>query len=418
MALNLSVQNESGGAGLPTYADFIGATPEERNAYLMKPWGNFTGSQAAAYNLRNITLDGGWQPLSNDQYSSILTSSGLDPAIQQAISGQLGGVLQRQARDAADNSLNRDALLAGGAFVGAGLGADVLLGTGAAGGAAPAALDSGAFYGSNAELDSMLAGFGGDASAGGSVAEGAVSGGIPGIDTIPSGEFVDNWDMLPNPDTVYQAPGQFDMPLPNGGVTGGMGADAGLWDTLKQYGAPGVNALKTLLGGNASGGSTGNPALDKALGIGGADIAARSAPGIAALAYANKQPGLDVGPLKGILSGLGGNQDAVIRAATDPFQQNIAAGYGDILRSQGQRGIRGSSFGDTDIANYISTTGRSLANAGANAAEGSLTLQGNLASNIAQLQNQAQQIKNSLYGRAFDVLGRGLNPSGYQGARP
>jgi hypothetical protein len=124
-----------------------------------------------------------------------------------------------------------------------------------------------------------------------------------------------------------------------------------------------------------------------------------------ALNYANSQQnsGLD-----NIVSQLAGNQNAVVKAATDPLQANIAAGYGDLLQSQGLRGIRGSSFGNTDIANYLSRTGTALANAGANAAEGSLALQGNLT-------QAAQNAKNNLFGRAFDILGRGLNPSGFGG---
>lgn len=178
---------------------------------------------------------------------------------------------------------------------------------------------------------------------------------------------------------------------------------------IKQYGPVIGSQIAKLLFGPG-----GVPKIGGAGGLGGDNgllgAAASAAPGIAALAYANKQPGIDVGPLQGILGQLGGNQDAVVKAATDPLQMNIAAGYGDLLQSQAKRGIRGSSFGDTDIANYISQTGNSLANAGASAAQGSLSLQGNLAGNIASLKNQAQQIKNNLFGKAFDVLGRGLNP--------
>lgn len=143
--------------------------------------------------------------------------------------------------------------------------------------------------------------------------------------------------------------------------------------------------------------------------------AQRLIPGSMALTYAAAQPNLDLGPLNSIEGQLSGNQNAVIKAATDPLQQNIAAGYGDLLQSQSLRGIRGSSFGDTDIANYLATTGNALANAGANAAKGSLGLQSDIATQIANLQNQRQQIKNRLFGSAFDVLGRGLNPAGYAG---
>ncbi len=206
-----------------------------------------------------------------------------------------------------------------------------------------------------------------------------------------------------------------------------------------------LNGLKGLLG-------TG-------LGSGGATVGS-TLPGLLALAYAAQQPGADTSQLQNvfgqlgaapkspydpsqlqtILGKLGGNQDAIVQAATDPFQKNIAAGYGDLLQSQGLRGIRGSSFGDTDIANFLSTTGRGLADAGASATQQSLTtqaglasqiaglggqnaafnqgnlaLQGNLASQISQFGLQNQGIKNNLYGTAFNILGRGLNPTAYSG---
>lgn len=174
-----------------------------------------------------------------------------------------------------------------------------------------------------------------------------------------------------------------------------------------------LNAYRLMTGG-PNGGlfGTGGGGL---FGGGFGDTAARLAPGLLALGYAGSQTPIDTGQLNSILGSLGGNQDAIVKAATDPVNKNIAAGYGDLLQSQGLRGIRGSSFGNTDIANYIGTTSNALANAGANAAQGSLALQGNLAGNIATLRAQSQQMKNSLYGRAFDVLGRGLNPQGYAG---
>ena len=169
-----------------------------------------------------------------------------------------------------------------------------------------------------------------------------------------------------------------------------------------------LNGINTLRGG---GGGAGADMLTNASKD--PNLAMRVLPGVMALGYAASQPNLDLGQLNNISGQLAGNQNAVIQAATDPIQRNIAAGYGDLLQSQALRGIRGSSFGDTDIANYIADTGRALGNAGANAAQGSLGLQSDLATNIAQLQNQRQQLKNQLYGTAFDVLGRGLNPQGY-----
>lgn len=136
-------------------------------------------------------------------------------------------------------------------------------------------------------------------------------------------------------------------------------------------------------------------------------------PGTLALAYANKQPGVDTTGLEGITSSLRGNMNPIIQAAIDPMQRNFAAGYGDLLQSHAKRGIRGSSFGDTAIGDYMATGNRSIADAAANAAQGSLALQGSLEGNIAQLKQKSQEMKNSLFGRAFDTLGRGLNPAGY-----
>ena len=200
-------------------------------------------------------------------------------------------------------------------------------------------------------------------------------------------------------------------------LTSLFGGNAGSSGLMSELGLPGGNILSdatsfiNALRGGAGGGGTGNGLLDAASRD--PSLAMRVLPGAMALGYAASQPSLDLGQLNNISGELAGNQNAVIQAATDPLQRNIAAGYGDLLQSQALRGIRGSSFGDTDIANYIGDTGRALANAGANAAQGSLGLQSDLATNIAQLQNQRQQLKNSLYGTAFDVLGRGLNPQGY-----
>lgn len=193
----------------------------------------------------------------------------------------------------------------------------------------------------------------------------------------------------------------------------GGGASGGIFDEI---GIPGVgmssditallNNIKMLRGGGGGGLSLDSLSQNP-------NLALRILPGAMALGYAASQPSLDLSNLNNISGELAGNQNAVIRAAIDPVQRNIAAGYGDLLQSQALRGIRGSSFGDTDIANYLSSSGETLGNVAANAAQGSLGLQSDLATNIAQLQNQRQQLKNQLYGTAFDVLGRGLNPQGY-----
>lgn len=143
--------------------------------------------------------------------------------------------------------------------------------------------------------------------------------------------------------------------------------------------------------------------------------AASLAPGLLALAYARQQPGVDTSGLENTMSMADVNAPLFVQGAINPVQQNIAGGYGDLLQSQAARGIRGSSFGDASIGNYLSTTGRALGDVGATAAQKAIGLRGDLAGQIAVLKAKSQEMKNNLYGRAFDVLGRGLNPSGYAG---
>jgi hypothetical protein len=143
--------------------------------------------------------------------------------------------------------------------------------------------------------------------------------------------------------------------------------------------------------------------------------AASMVPGMLALNYARQQPGIDTSGLENTMSMADANAPLFVQGAINPVQQNIAAGYGDLLQSQAARGIRGSSFGDASAGNYLATTGRALGDVGATAAQKAIGLRGDLAGQIAMLKAKAQEMKNNLYGRAFDVLGRGLNPSGYAG---
>lgn len=197
---------------------------------------------------------------------------------------------------------------------------------------------------------------------------------------------------------------------PNGSGVGGTIFDPAA-QQLIQGGSgfslpPGLSEIsKLLFGDKGLSGILGDRGL---LGVAGSTV-----PGMLALNYAKSQPNIDTSQLQSVYSQAGANTPGFVQAAIDPFQQNIAAGYGDLLQSQAQRGIRGSSFGDSDIANYLSTTGRALSGAGSTAQQQALGLQGNLAGQIASLNAQNQQIKNQLYGRAFDVFGRGLSPSPY-----
>ena len=284
---------------------------------------------------------------------------------------------------------------------------------GAAGAATPAASSSGGLMGLDAGAGTAAAG--GTAAGGGAAGAGtaaAAGGGMDALDIFGSTAGAPGWlpDAGATPFLDSGAP-VLDM-FGSTADTPGWLSDASAWGgggmslpSLSDIG----NFAKNIPGLLGSLYNKVSPYLPSAQQVG------STVPGALALAYAANQPGLDLTNLNSVYGKLGGNQDAIVKAATDPLQMNIAGGYGDLLQSQGLRGIRGSSFGTTDIANYLSQTGNTLANAGANAAQGSLALQGNLAAQIAQLQNQAQQQKNDLYGRAFDTLGRGLNPRGYSG---
>lgn len=185
-----------------------------------------------------------------------------------------------------------------------------------------------------------------------------------------------------------------------------------------------------------SGSSGGSSLLNSILGI---------APSLAALAYANNMGGVDTSQLQsalglsqkplspvdtsalqnviasaknplapidtsalsGVIGQLAGNQNAVVKAATDPVQQNIAAGYGDLMQSLAKRGVMGSSFGNTDIANFLGTTGTTLGNVGASAAEQALGLQGQLSGQLANLglsQNAQTLQQQSLQGTLANQL--------------
>jgi len=254
-------------------------------------------------------------------------------------------------------------------------------------------------------------------------------------------------------------------------LSGGANLPAGgPWNdySLNPYGSglsTGLNvpsALKQLLSGptgSAKGvGGLFNP--DGSLNLGALGSLAGSAlPGIAALTYANSQPGINVSPLTSTIDQIGGmnadsqqsvlqrmqdagasqaaNAPLFVQAAVDPVQRNIAAGYGALQQSQALRGLGGSSFGDTSLANYMDQGNRTLANAGATAAQAAgqlqnqnLGLQGTLSSGIynsqlarllgqgglqqqvISLQNQAQKNKNDLFGRAFSAFGRSAGGGG------
>lgn len=230
--------------------------------------------------------------------------------------------------------------------------------------------------------------------------------------------------------------------------------------------------INGLTGGGGSGGANGgigraagslaggifNP--DGSLNLGAlGGLAGSVIPGAAALNYANNQPGIDVSGLQGTIGQVGGintdSQESVlqrmasanpagslqdvlarmqatdpaadlrgvlgradanaplfVQAATDPVQRNIASGYGALQQSQALRGLGGSSFGDTALANYMDQGNRTLANAGATAAQSALGLQGQLAGNIGTLTNQNLAGQASAAGQAGALQNANLGQQG------
>lgn len=126
----------------------------------------------------------------------------------------------------------------------------------------------------------------------------------------------------------------------------------------------------------------------------------------------NQQP--DLSYMKDVYARAGANAPNFIQAAQDPLQQAQAAGYGDLLQSQANRGIRGSSFGDAAIGNYLNTTNRGIAGAGINAAQSSLGIQSQLAQAIPKAQASNLAAKLPILGAAASGIGTGLQSQSAQ----
>jgi len=88
---------------------------------------------------------------------------------------------------------------------------------------------------------------------------------------------------------------------------------------------------------------------------------------------------------------IGANQGGFVNAQIAPMQQSNALGYGNLLQEQGLRGVRGSSFGNQDIANYQNLANTNIANQTANALMQSYGLLGGVNQGISGIGNQLAQ---------------------------
>jgi hypothetical protein len=99
-----------------------------------------------------------------------------------------------------------------------------------------------------------------------------------------------------------------------------------------------------------------------------------------------------------LLTQAGANSPAFIQSQVDPLKQNIASAWGDLVLGQQRGGIRGSSLGNTAVTNFADITGRSMADATAQAQQQSIGLQGNLL-------GQQQGMTSGLLGAEGNILG-------------
>jgi len=85
----------------------------------------------------------------------------------------------------------------------------------------------------------------------------------------------------------------------------------------------------------------------------------------------------------GLFSAAGANQGQYVQSVVDPLRQQQSAGYGALLQSNAQRGLAGSSLGDQSVTNYLTDSGRAIADTTAAATQQSLGLQSGISSNQA-----------------------------------
>ena len=97
------------------------------------------------------------------------------------------------------------------------------------------------------------------------------------------------------------------------------------------------------------------------------------------------------------------NQNPFIQARTNPMRETIAAGRGQLQRSQGLRGIGGSSFADSALENYDFGGARALGDASSTATQEALGARSNTLGSLAGLnqnrltgENQTTGVLNTL----------------------
>lgn len=80
----------------------------------------------------------------------------------------------------------------------------------------------------------------------------------------------------------------------------------------------------------------------------------------------------DRGAYEKLYAELTSNQNPFVQARTNPMRETIASGRGQLQRSQGLRGIGGSSFADSALENYDFGSARALGDASSSATQEAL----------------------------------------------
>jgi len=246
-----------------TLDQFMAATPEDRNAYLLSGAPSYNPRSIAGM-LRNVIPDTNSSgPLTADQYRNFLTTSGLDPNQAGEVGQNLGIILQEQARAAEPSFVEKYALpaglifagglgLAGAGAFGAGAGAASAGGTaglteGIGGGALGTGLSSTAGGVTGLTAGTTTGGIGGGALGGGigagtGSAAGLSAAGATGLGALGAGSLAG--------ESLYPTVGG--LSGSSGGVTGAAGSASGGGTVAAAGAAAAGTPLSRVLDGTAS----------------------------------------------------------------------------------------------------------------------------------------------------------------------
>ena len=110
---------------------------------------------------------------------------------------------------------------------------------------------------------------------------------------------------------------------------------------------------------------------------------------------------------QGLYAPVGGGSSAYVQSIINPAIQSNAQLYGNVLQSQAQRGIRGSSFGDQTLANLTTAANTNVGDLTAQALNQQAQNVGNLTgsmANVGQMMNADQLARLGLINQQMSGL--------------